>query len=151
MNKLRQLLDEIDRHGYKAYKKLVGDFQFPDFLLRIDHVQGDPFADPSRYRIFIPATRAIIPRSLFNTRSRTIALEDFLGRSFTDAIKQEVQGSRGDGMSGEMTVTVYGQEVLERNAVIVQDGDIELRIRIGLPAVKRTINTERKNNTKQYF
>jgi len=142
MNKLRQLLDEIDLHGYKAYKKLVGDFQFPEFLLRIDHVQGDPFADPSRCRIFIQATKATIPRSLFNTRSRTIALEDFLGRSFTDAIKQQVQGGRGDGMSGEMTVTNYGQEVLERNAVIVQDGNVELRIRIGLPAVKRTVNAE---------
>jgi predicted ABC-class ATPase len=142
VNKLRRLLDEIDNHGYKAYKKLVGDFQFPDFLLRIDHVQGDPFADPSRCRLFIKATKANIPSSLFNTRSRTIALEDFLGRSFTDAIKQEVQRERGDGRSGEMIVTVYGQEVLERNAVIVQDGDIELRIRIGLPAVKRTVNAE---------
>jgi predicted ABC-class ATPase len=53
MNKLAQLLDEIDHHGYQAYKKLVDDFQFPDFLLRIDHVQGNPFADPSRCRLFI--------------------------------------------------------------------------------------------------
>tara|TARA_R110002153_G_scaffold18021_3_gene62994 strand:- start:37436 stop:39145 length:1710 start_codon:yes stop_codon:yes gene_type:complete len=142
MNTLRLLLAEIDNHGYKTYKKLVGDFQFPNFLLRIDHVQGDPFADPSRCRIFIKATKTNIPRSLFNTRSRTIALEDFLGRSFTQAIKQEVLGGRGDGMSGEMTITSYGQEVLERNAVLVQNGDIELRIRIGLPAEKRKVNAQ---------
>ena len=142
MNTLRQLLAEIDNHGYKTYKKLVGDFQFLNFLLRIDHVQGDPFADLSRCRIFIKATKTNIPRSLFNTRSRTIALEDFLGRSFTQAIKQEVLAGRGDGMSGEMTITSYGQEVLERNAVLVQNGDIELRIRIGLPAEKRKVNAQ---------
>jgi len=142
MNKLRKLLSEIDNHGYKAYKKLVGDYQFPDYLFRIDHVQGDPFADPSRCRIFIKGTKTNIPRSLFNTRSRTIALEDFLGRSFTQSIKQEVLGGRGDGMSGQMIISVYGQEVLERNAVLVHDGDIELRIRIGLPAEKRKVNAQ---------
>ena len=40
MDKLANLLDQIDRRGYKAYKQLQGDYQFPGFLLRIDHVQG---------------------------------------------------------------------------------------------------------------
>tara|TARA_R110002050_G_scaffold1244_5_gene8774 strand:+ start:65280 stop:66986 length:1707 start_codon:yes stop_codon:yes gene_type:complete len=142
MNKLRKRLAEIDNQSYKAYKQLVGDYQFADFLLKIDHVQGDPFADPSRCRIFIKATKTTIPSSLFNTRSRTIALEDFLGRQFTQIIKQEVQGGRGDGMSGDMTIADYGQAVLERNAVLVRDGDIELRIRIGLPAIKRKVNAQ---------
>ena len=142
MDKLRQLISAIDNRGYKAYKQLVGDYQFPDFLLRIDHVQGDPFADPSRCRVFIKAAQTTIPESLFNIRGRKVALEDFLGRSFTNAIQKEVQGGRGDGMSGEMSITLYGQEVLERNALLVHDGDIELRIRIGLPADKRTVNAQ---------
>jgi predicted ABC-class ATPase len=142
MDKLRQLISTIDQCAYKAYKRLVGDYQFPDFLLRIDHVQGDPFADPSRCRVFIKAAHADILKSLYNTRSRSIALEDFLGRSFTNAIQMHVQGHRGDGMSGEMSVAVYGQEVLERNAILINDGDIELRIQIGLPAIKRTVNAQ---------
>ncbi|NOQ14293.1 MAG: ATPase [Methyloprofundus sp.] len=140
MNKLRQLISAIDRRGYKAYKQLMGDYQFPDFLLRIDHVQGDPFADPSRCRIFVKVAETTIPESLFNTRNRSIALEDFLGRSFSHAIQREVQGDRGDGMSGKMSIALYGQEVLERNAVLIHDGDLELRIQIGLPADKRTVN-----------
>ena len=142
MDKLRQLISAIDSRGYKAYKQLLGDYKFPGFLLRIDHVQGDPFADPSRCRIFIKAAQTRIPESLFNTRSRTIAMEDFLGRSFSNAIKMQVQGGRGDGMSGEMSIALYGQEVLERNAVLIHDGDIELRIRIGLPANKRRVNAQ---------
>ena len=142
MDILRQRISTIDHRGYKAYKELLGDYQFPDFLLRVDHAQGDPFADPSRCRVFIKATQATIPESLFNTRSRKIALEDFLGRSFSNAIQREVKGGRGDGKSGEMSIVSYGQEILERNAVLIHNGDIELRIRIGLPADKRTVNAQ---------
>ncbi|MDH5592378.1 MAG: ABC-ATPase domain-containing protein, partial [Gammaproteobacteria bacterium] len=145
MDKLKQLINAIDNHGYKSYKQLVGDYQFPDFLLRIDHVQGDPFADPSRCRIFIKADKAAVADTLFNTRSRTIALEDFLGRSFMRAIDNHVKGGRGDGMSGEMSIVQYGQEVLERNALLIHEGNIELRIRIGLPADKRTVNAKQAN------
>lgn len=122
MNRLKEQLEHIDQHGYKAYKAIEGDFQFPDYLLRIDHVQGDPFADPSRCRIFINATTANIPATLINNRCRTVAIEDFIGRSFSSAIKNRVKGNRGSGRSGEVTIAAYSQEVLERNAVLVRDG-----------------------------
>lgn len=142
MNNLKQILNEIDHSGYKAYKQLAGDYHFPEFLLRIDHVQGDPFADPSRCRLFVNAGKIQIPESLFNNQSRTIALEDFIGRSVNDAIKQHVQGNRGDGMSGEISIALYGQEVLQRNAVLVREGNVELRICIGLPAERRRVNAQ---------
>jgi predicted ABC-class ATPase len=141
MERLRQQLTAIDQRGYKAYKTLEGDFQFDGYLLRIDHVQGDPFADPSRCRIFIPAATANIPMALDSNRCRTIALEDFIGRSFASAIKQKVKGKRGSGRSGEIAIAHYGQEVLVRNAVLVRDGGIEIRIQIALPADLRTVNS----------
>ena len=64
MERLRAQLESINRKNYKAYKVLQGDFQFPYYLLRIDHVQGDAFADPSRCRLFIPAQTVNIPASL---------------------------------------------------------------------------------------
>lgn len=108
MNALRQLLTDIDLRGYKAYKQLAGDYQFPSFLLRIDHVQGDPFANPSRCRLLIMAAQAEIRPSFFNTRSRSVALETFIGRSFTRAINQVVKGDRGDGMIVKMSIALYG-------------------------------------------
>ena len=45
---LRSLLNRIDRRGYPAYKDTRGTYQFPNYILSIDHVQGDPFAAPSR-------------------------------------------------------------------------------------------------------
>lgn len=140
MNRLKEQLEHIDQRGYKAYKKIEGDFQFPDYLLRIDHVQGDPFADPSRCRIFIDAATANIPTALISNRCRTIAIEDFIGRHFASAINNIAKGKRGSGRSGEITIAAYGQEVLERNAVLVRDGNIEVRIQIGLPAEGRSVD-----------
>ena len=45
---LRSLLNRIDHRGYPAYKDTKGMYQFPGYVLSIDHVQGDPFASPSR-------------------------------------------------------------------------------------------------------
>ena len=48
---LRQLVIRIDHRSYPAYKDTKGMYQFPGYLLSIDHVQGDPFASPSRVSI----------------------------------------------------------------------------------------------------
>lgn len=140
MQSLIKLLKAIDQRGYKAYQNLQGKFQFPGFQLSIDHVQGDPFALPSRCRIFIGADTLKLQADLYNKRIRRVALEDFLGRCFASAIKTCVQGHRGAGQSGKITVADYGQEVLERNTLLIEAGHLELRLQIGLPADKRLVN-----------
>ena len=45
-NDLRALLQRIDRRSYPAYKDTRGAYQFPGYVLSIDHVQGAPFAPP---------------------------------------------------------------------------------------------------------
>ena len=50
---LKNELFKIDGKGYKAYKVLEGKYDFKKYVLSIDHVQGDPFASPSRVRIII--------------------------------------------------------------------------------------------------
>ena len=140
MNKLITLLDQIDRRGYKAYKQLQGEYLFSDFLLRIDHVQGDPFADPSRCRVFVDAEKMGLDKGLYANKVRRVALEDYLGRQFAVAIKHYVKGRKGAGKSGEVLIACYGQQVLQRNAVLVRDGDVEVRFQVGLPADGRSIN-----------
>ena len=48
---LRQLLSSINRKSYPAYKSLKGVYDFRDYILSIDHVQGDPFASPSHVSV----------------------------------------------------------------------------------------------------
>jgi predicted ABC-class ATPase len=139
MERLRQILAAIDRQSYKAYKRLEGTYTFAGFILNVDHVQGDPFADPSRMSVRVPMERAGYPARLLQTAVRRVALEDYLGRAVRDAIRRCVRGHRGTGHSGEMGIATSGQQVLRRNAVVLGDDHVEARITLGLPAAGRRI------------
>ena len=75
---LRRLLESIDRKGYPAYKDTRGSYDFTDYVLSIDHVQGDPFASPSKLSVFIPLQRAAYPSGYFDAPHKQTALEDYL-------------------------------------------------------------------------
>ncbi len=139
MERLRNLLRRIDGRGYKAYKDLKGTYRFDGYILSIDHVQGDPFAAPSRISLFVPAERAGFPEELISTRIRRRAVEDYLGRATAKAITSVVKGRRGIGKSGQVHIEKGGQQVLVRNAVIISGDGIEARVTVGLPAAGRTI------------
>ncbi len=136
---LQEILQRIDGRGYRAYKDLVGEFVHADFTLYIDHVQGDPFATPSKIRLRVPSTVSKIPSHLFSNRTRRIALQDFLIRTVNETIHRVCRGHRGLGRSGLVSIDVGGQEVLERTAMVVGKPWIEARMEVGLPAQGRTI------------
>ena len=136
---LRQFLSRIDGRGYKAYKDIEGSYEFDFFTLFIDHVQGDPFAEPSKARIRLSNAVAGFPADLWSTSVRAIAFRDFLARSVYSAIQAIARGQRGMGKSGLIRIDAGRQEVLERTAVILGNGWVEARIEMGLPARGRTI------------
>lgn len=139
MEKLRTLLHQIDNRGYKAYKQLRGCYNFDTFQLTIDHVQGDPFAQPSRISIQLAPEQHAIPPEFWSNRIRQTALEDFLGRAIHTAISQNVKGRRGSGHSGEMEIAVNGQQILRRNAVLIDYIQLEARLLFALPGSGRSI------------
>jgi len=139
MEKLKEILRRIDGHGYKAYKQLKGAYNFGTYSLLIDHVQGDPFASPSKLRLRVPQDRAGFDRSLFSNHSRLTALEDYICRQFSRAIKKISVGTGGTGKSGLIYIDSGGQEILERTAVAVNEEFVEARFYIGLPARGRTV------------
>jgi predicted ABC-class ATPase len=134
MEKLREKLHALDGKGYKTYKATAGSYDFPDYRLSIDHVQGDPFALPSRISIRVDMARAALPGELWTSPVRQQALEDFLARLIKKAIKRHVKGRRGSGCSGEVAISTSGQQVLRRNAVLITPDWVEVRITLGLPA-----------------
>ena len=81
-NDLRQLLQRIDGKGYKAYKNIKGVYTFPGFTLYVDHVQGDPFATPSRVRVRVDRMASGFEPQTTANSSRRIALCDYLTRTF---------------------------------------------------------------------
>ena len=120
----------LDGRGYKAYRELQGRYSFPGFELSIDHVQGDPFAPPSRMRVFLPGSTAGFPEDLWANPVRRKALADFLNRAFWSAVKSR---------SREISVYRPSQKVLERSSVIIDQGRVEVRFWVGLPAQGRRI------------
>ena len=61
---LKESLRRIDRKGYKAYKEVQDNYDFGDYTLSIDHVQGDPFAAPSRISVIVSQTQVRSTASL---------------------------------------------------------------------------------------
>ena len=76
--KLRNMLDKIDRKSYPAYKELKGVYKFEEYIFTIEHVQGDPFAAPSRVKIEVADKIAGFPRDLYEMKCKKIALQDYL-------------------------------------------------------------------------
>ena len=136
---LRQTLRRLDGRGYKAYKELQGKrFEFSTFTLAFDHIQGDPFAPPSRLRVFVPQEVAGFPQTLYGSKSREVALRDFLTRQF-DRVLRRFSERRGTGKSGLLAIDRPGQQILERTSAFVSDEIIEVRFVAGLPARGRKI------------
>jgi len=135
---LRSTLQRLDNASYKAYKDIKDEYDFLDFTLIIDYVQGDPFAAPSQLRVQIPQSIAGFPSFLYQSPSRTIALRDYLTRAFRKAAGT-VSETRGTGKSGLIAMTAMGQEVLERSSILIDDNMVEARFVVGLPAKGRRI------------
>ena len=135
---LKTTLLKLDNASYKDYKKIRGDYQFADFNLKIDYVQGDPFASPSRLRMTIPQQVAEFPTQLYESVSKKIGLEDYLARQFAEEAKK-YSDYRGTGKSGLIATAPLGQEVLERTAVFINCQQLEVRFVVGLPARGRRI------------
>lgn len=137
---LRQQLASMNRKSYPAYKSLKGAYRFPDYLLSVDHVQGDPFASPSHVSVYVSRKKASFPAFCFASSITRIALQDFLTRKFEEQISAYSFRAKGSGKSGLLSITRCGQEILERTACQITEEDIILRFTVGFPANGRTIN-----------
>ena len=85
---LKKDLDRIDGKSYRLYKELEGEYDFDNYTLSIDHVQGDPFASPSRIRVIVNQNVAKFPRELFSNKNKNIAVADYLTREFYSNINR---------------------------------------------------------------
>lgn len=137
---LRRTLSRIDGRGYPAYRDLRGSWSLPQFTLEVRHVQGDPFAAPSRVAVILQPDRAAFDPAILCNASRRTALSCLLARKFALRARATRARRTGSGRSGEVTMLDPGQVVLPNTAVLIDpDGTVEARFTIGLPAAGRRI------------
>lgn len=137
---LRQQLRSINRKSYPAYKGLKGLYHFGNYILSIDHVQGDPFASPSHVSIQISHRDAGFPVEYYKDTLTGTTLCDYLTRQFEKQVSQYSFRAKGSGKSGLLTVSHCGQEILSRTACEITEKGITARFFVGFPANDRTIN-----------
>ncbi|MDE5951553.1 MAG: ABC-ATPase domain-containing protein, partial [Acetatifactor sp.] len=139
---LQTLLRQIDHRSYPAYKDTRGQYQFQQYVLSIDHVQGDPFAAPSKVSLIVPGKVAGFDKGCYEQKHRRIAFQDYLLRRMSAKIREYSFKAKGSGKSGLLGISQPGQEILERSACTVNstDGQVTIRMEIGFPANGRTIN-----------
>lgn len=136
---LQRAIESVDRRGYPGYKGLRGRYDFGDFELSIDHVQGDPFAAPSKVSVWVDHRRAGFPATCYDAPHKRIAFEDYLVRRFGEALGHYSFKASGSGKSGLLGTSRPGPEILERTACTCDSKGITLRFEAGFPARGRTI------------
>jgi predicted ABC-class ATPase len=130
MRELESLLTGLGGRGYKAYKQIQGRrFRHRSFELVVDHIQGDPYATPSKIRALVPSSVANLSPSALANADRRRATRDFLTRAFARAARSE----------RDIAIDVGGQTVLDRSACLIWEDEVELRFTVNLPAAGRRI------------
>lgn len=116
-------------------------------------MQPDPFAGPSRIRLFVPwdqagapaeitllagGAGAEIPGLIDAASARAIGWRDWIGRRVEAWLRSRGGGS---GRRGEESARIapYGQAILDRSAVLLRERGIEIRLDADLPARGRRI------------
>ncbi|RLN98026.1 hypothetical protein BBJ28_00016316, partial [Nothophytophthora sp. Chile5] len=146
------LLHDLHNRNYGAYHDLERAFSFSDgssdlrFTLGFDHIQGDPYASPSRAHVTVSALSAGFPEEMHLSTIRNVALCDYLTRQFAASARsagadaKTVSSSWQGAKGGDISIDAPGQHVLERSSVMVlAGGDVEARFNINLPARGRSI------------
>ena len=151
LQSLGQLLHRIDGRGYRAYKEIGGSYRLGGELsgavLHVEHVQGDPYAAPSRLRLVMPQDVADLPAASYANRSRSLGTATCLARAFHRAARARAKGggSRGEGghRDGFVEIDHPRQHVLERTCMAVCEAGVEARFFAGLPSSGRRIHGRR--------
>ena len=141
-------LRHIDGKSYPAYHDIEGSWKHEMFTLSIGRTQSDPFAPPTRCRLFVSSPTVGLPQELYSNRIRRVACADFINRIFHSLcvhLRADKSISGGGGgwngpKGGDIQIACPGQHVLEQSAVVVtRDGDIIAQFTVNLPARGRTI------------
>lgn len=138
ISELKELLRKIDGKRYSMYKKLrnlVINYDVAKAILT--KIQGDPHAPPSIMEITIPSKVHKLPNKFLRGEFQT-PLTDYIARVLY-RVTRKYSRKCGSGYSCYIGIPKPGPWILKRSCVGVKNGDIVLRMYIGLPARNRRV------------
>ena len=138
---LKRLLESIDHKGYPAYKAVQGSYDFKDYILTVDHVQGDPFASPSKVSVFIPHKINAFPEGYYDRQLEENGTGELSAALFQPGNCTINFKAKGSGKSGLIATSRPGQEVLTRSACECTEPESPPALKSASRTFGRTINS----------
>ena len=138
MKALYQKIRSLNGKNYGLYKSLADKpWDFGDFVLDFIHIQGDPFAPPSR--VVVKANLSVLgyaPEWGVDFERR-LALSDFLFRRLSRLVQE-----RYPEKNAAVVFDMAGPEMLVRNSLWVDNGELRACLQVRLPGEGRKIQAE---------
>ena len=138
MKALYQKIRILDGKPYGLYKSLAErTWDFGDFVLEFIHVQGDPYAPPSRVLLRAKLATLGYAPEWGSDFERRLALSDFLLRRLGREVQEKYPGKDAD-----VVFDSAGPEMLVRNSLWIDNGEIRACLQVRLPGDGRKIQAE---------
>jgi predicted ABC-class ATPase len=138
MKALYQKIRTLNGKNYGLYKSLADKpWDFGDFALEFLHVQGDPYAPASRVVIKANLSMLGYAGEWGGTFERRLALSDFLHRKLSRLVKEKYPDK-----DGAIVFDTAGPEMLVRNSLWIDNGELRACLQVRLPGEGRKIQAE---------
>ncbi len=138
MKALYQKIRSLQGKNYGLYKSLADrTWDFGDFVLEFLHVQGDPYAPASRVIIKSNLQMLGFPSEWGSSFERRLALSDFLYRKLSALVREKYPDKEA-----AVVFDTAGPEMLVRNALWVDNGELRACLQVRLPGDGRKIQAE---------
>lgn len=138
MKALYQKIRALNGKNYGLYKSLAEkSWDFGDFVLEFLHVQGDPFAPASRVLLKTSLQKLGYAPVWGSSFERRLALSDFLLRRLSAVVQEHFPEK-----NAPVAIENPGPEMLVRNSLWVDNGDLRVCLQVRLPGEGRKIESE---------
>ncbi|MBR2272604.1 MAG: ABC-ATPase domain-containing protein [Fibrobacter sp.] len=138
MKALYQKIRTLNGKNYGLYKSLADKpWDFGDFALEFLHVQGDPYAPASRVVIKANLSMLGYAGEWGGSFERRLALSDFLHRKLSRLVKE-----RYPDKDAAIVFDTAGPEMLVRNSLWIDNGELRACLQVRLPGDGRKIQAE---------
>lgn len=138
MKALYQKIRTLNGKNYGLYKSLAEKaWDFGDFVLEFLHVQGDPYAPASRVLIRSKLQMLGYAAEWGSDFEHRLALSDFLYRKLSALVKE-----RYPEKDAAIVFDVAGPEMLVRNSLWIDNGELRACLQVRLPGDGRKIQSE---------
>lgn len=127
------ILQEIHDKPFSEYARLVGDFDFSRYVLKVTQPPAEALQRPSLFIVRVPQSIAGFPPHLYNTPVRRTALEDYLTRRIALQLEGLARYDEQGISRRRLSVAVPGQKILPRTSLLLTEEYVEARIYVQWP------------------